>query len=166
VRKTDEEIRELRRLAKDAPGFAKPLRQLLQTIDDRRRAVEPDRRAAASGPPAGDKTHTTSNRAGFTGMEAIWNFFYWQTLSTNTLDDVGHVLRLTALVNECTPYEVKPSEEKVKRCNQFLGPTQPGVTTPDPTRPASAPTPATAASAPESAPRGADNPALDFLLGE
>jgi phospholipid/cholesterol/gamma-HCH transport system substrate-binding protein len=166
VRKTDEEIRELRRLAKDAPGFAKPLRQLLQTIDDRRRGVEPDRRAAASGPPAGDKTHTTSNRAGFTGMEAIWNFFYWQTLSTNTLDDVGHVLRLTALVNECTPYEVKPSEEKVKRCNQFLGPTQPGVTTPDPTRPASAPTPATAASAPESAPRGADNPALDFLLGE
>jgi hypothetical protein len=157
VRKTDEEIRELRRLAKDAPGFAKPLRQLLQTIDDRRRAVEPDRRAAASGPPAGDKTHTTSNRAGFTGMEAIWNFFYWQTLSTNTLDDVGHVLRLTALVNECTPYEVKPSEEKVKRCNQFLGPTQPGVTTADPTR-------SGAAAASSNSSSGRD-PALDFLLG-
>jgi len=166
VRKTDEEIRELRRLAKDAPGFAKPLRQLLQTIDDRKRAVEPDRRAAASGPPAGDKTHTTSGRAGFTGMEAIWNFFYWQTLSTNALDDVGHVLRLTALVSECTPYEVNPSEEKVKRCNQFLGPTQPGVTTPDPTRPSSAPTPATPASAPDSTSRGSGNPALDFLLGE
>ncbi len=133
VIKTTEEVRELRRLAKDAPGFAKPLRQLLQTIDDRGRGVEPDRRAAASGPPAGDKTHTTSSRAGFTGMEAIWNFFYWQTLSTNGLDDVGHVLRLTALVNECSPYEVKPSEEKIERCNQFLGPTQPGVTTPDPT---------------------------------
>jgi ABC-type transporter Mla subunit MlaD len=163
VLKTDEEIRELRRLAKDAPGFAKPLRQLLQTIDDRKRAVEPDRRAAASGPPAGDKTHTTSSRAGFTGMEAIWNFFYWQTLSTNALDDVGHVLRLTALINECTPYEVKPSEEKIAKCNQFLGPTQPGVTTPDPTRPSTSPTPASAA---ESAPRGAGNPALDFLLGE
>jgi virulence factor Mce-like protein len=163
VLKTDEEIRELRRLAKDAPGFAKPLRQLLQTIDDRKRAVEPDRRAAASGPPAGDKTHTTSSRAGFTGMEAIWNYFYWQTLSTNALDDVGHVLRLTALINECTPYEVKPSEEHIEKCNQFLGPTQPGVTTPDPTRPSTAPTPASAA---ESAPRGAGNPALDFLLGE
>ena len=34
VLKTDEEVRELRRLAKDAPGFAKPLRQLL--ADDRR----------------------------------------------------------------------------------------------------------------------------------
>ena len=138
VLKTDEEIRELRRLAKDAPGFAKPLRQLLQTIDDRKRGVEPDRRAAASGPPAGDKTHTTSSRAGFTGMEAIWNFFYWQTLSTNALDDVGHVLRLTALVNECSPYEVKPTEEHTEKCNQFLGPTQPGITTPDPTASAAA----------------------------
>jgi hypothetical protein len=39
------------------------------------------------------------------------------------------------------------------------------VTTPDPTRPATAPTPA-AASAPKSAPRDSGNPALDFLLGE
>jgi virulence factor Mce-like protein len=191
VLKTDEEVRELRRLAKDAPGFAKPLRQLLQTIDDRSRGVEPDRRAAASGPPAGDKTHTTSSRAGFTGMEAIWNFFYWQTLSTNALDDVGHVLRLTALVNTCSPYEVKPSKEKIDSCNQFLGPTQPGVTTPDPTRPggsaataattaSSAPAPSSTAAAPslglpapgapaatpESAPDDAIDPALDFLLGQ
>jgi virulence factor Mce-like protein len=161
VLKTDEELVELRKLAKDAPGFAKPLRQLLQTIDDRKRAVEPDRRAAASGPPAGDKTHTTSSRAGFTGMEAIWNFFYWQTLSTNALDDVGHVLRLTALVNECSPYEVEPNEAHIENCNQFLGPTQPGVTTPDPTRPGAAPS---AAAAP--APAKADTSALDFLLGE
>jgi virulence factor Mce-like protein len=163
VLKTDEELVELRRLAKDAPGFAKPLRQLLQTIDDRRRAVEPDRRAAATAPPAGDKTHTTSRRAGFTGMEAIWNFFYWQTLSTNALDDVGHVLRLTALVNECSPYEVKPNEAHIEKCNQFLGPTQPGVTTPDPTASAAA---TTAAAPAESAPRDSANPALDFLLGK
>jgi virulence factor Mce-like protein len=166
VLKTDEEIRELRRLAKDAPGFAKPLRQLLQTIDDRKRGVEPDRRAAASGPPAGDKTHTTSSRAGFTGMEAIWNFFYWQTLSTNALDDVGHVLRLTALVNPlCSGYAVKADEAHIEKCNQFLGPTQPGVTTPDPTAGASA-------ASTESRPRqsatqaGASNPALDYLLGQ
>jgi hypothetical protein len=66
-------------------------------------------------------------------MEAIWNFFYWQTLSTNALDNVGHVLRLTALVNQCSPYEVKPTKEQTATCNGFLGPTQPGVTTPDPT---------------------------------
>jgi phospholipid/cholesterol/gamma-HCH transport system substrate-binding protein len=163
VRKTAAEVRELRRLAKDAPGFAKPLRQLLETIDDRKRGVEPDRRAAASGPPAGDKTHTTSSRAGFTGMEAIWNFFYWQTLSTNALDDVGHVLRLTALVNQCSGYEVKPTEEHIASCNQFLGPTQPGVTTPDPTEGSTSA--AAAAPAPAPAPDPAE-PALDYLLGE
>jgi phospholipid/cholesterol/gamma-HCH transport system substrate-binding protein len=163
VRKTAAEVQELRRLAKDAPGFAKPLRQLLETIDDRKRGVEPDRRAAASGPPAGDKTHTTSSRAGFTGMEAIWNFFYWQTLSTNALDDVGHVLRLTALVNQCSGYEVKPTEEHIASCNQFLGPTQPGVTTPDPTEGSTSA--AAAAPAPAPAPDPAE-PALDYLLGE
>jgi hypothetical protein len=159
VRKTEEEVRELRRLAQDAPGFAKPLRQLLQTIDDRKRGVEPDSRAAASGPPPGDKTHTTSSRAGFTGMEAIWNFFYWQTLSTNALDDVGHVLRLTALINPCSPYQVKPDQATIQNCNQFLGPTQPGVTTPDPTTSS-----ASASAAP--APASENEAALDFLLGE
>jgi hypothetical protein len=145
VRKTEAEVEELRRLAKDAPGLAKPLRQFLQTIDDRKRAVEPDARAAATGPPAGDKTHATSSRAGFTGMEAIWNFFYWQTLTTNPLDDIGHVLRLSVLVNGCTGYSVNPSDAQLETCNQFLGPTQPGVTTPDPTEASAA--------------------AADFLLG-
>jgi virulence factor Mce-like protein len=179
VRKTDEELRELRRLAKDAPGLAKPLRQFLQTIDDRKRAVEPDRRAAQTGPPAGDKTHTTSSRAGFTGMEAIWNYFYWQALSTNALDDIGHVLRLSIVVNECSSYQVNPSDALLEKCNQFLGPTQPGVTTPDPTEGSRTTAPASAASgapAPPSATsaRGTGVPldsreaetALDFLLGE
>jgi phospholipid/cholesterol/gamma-HCH transport system substrate-binding protein len=134
VQKTAKDVKELRKLAKDAPGLAKPLRQFLQTIDDRGRAVEPDRRAAATGPPSGDKTHTSSSRAGFTGMEAIWNYFYWQALSSNALDDIGHVLRLSIVVNQCSSYQVKPSKALLDKCNQFLGPTQPGVTTPDPTR--------------------------------
>ncbi len=188
VRKTEAEVNELRLLAKDAPGFAKPLRQFLQTIDDRARAVEPDRRAAASGPPAGDKTHASSNRAGFTGMEAIWNYFFWQTLSTNPLDDTGHVLRLGIVVNPiCGSYQVKPSASVIDQCNQFMGPTQPGVTTADPTRPggsapasasssssgapASSPAPASP-QAPASSPTSpapdtaADNTALDYLLGK
>jgi ABC-type transporter Mla subunit MlaD len=133
VRKTTEEVRELRRLGKYAPGLAKPLRQFLQTLDDRDRAAEPDARAAATGPPRGDKTHTTSRRDGFTGMEAIWNYFFWQALTTNPLDDIGKVLRLSIVVNECSPYTTNPSDELLEECNQFLGPTQPGVTTPDPT---------------------------------
>jgi virulence factor Mce-like protein len=133
VRESQEEIRELRRLGRDAPGLAKPLRQFLQTLDDRARAVEPDPRAAATDPPAGDKTHISGRGGGFTGMEALWNYFYWQTLTTNSLDDVGHVLRLSVIVNECSPYQTNPSPATLEECNEFLGPTQPGVTTPDPT---------------------------------
>lgn len=164
VRKSEEEIRELRRLAKDAPGLAKPLRQFLETIDDRRRAVEPDARAAASGPPAPDKTHL-SGRGGFTGMEAIWNYFYWQTLSTNALDDIGHVLRLGIVVAPCSAYTTLPDDEVLEDCNQFLGPTQPGVTTPDPTERAGATAASTtpAPAVPPAAP-AADTGLLDYLL--
>jgi cell division septation protein DedD len=176
VKATTPDVKELRLLAKDAPGFAKPLRQFLQTIDDRKRAVEPDSRARATGPPAGDKTHTTSSRDGFTGMEGLWNYFFWQTLSSNPLDDIGHVLRLSIVVNPaCGSYQVKPDAQTIAQCNQFMGPTQPGVTTPDPTRPgatsASAPEPAPAPAAPQSSATAAPtksetNAALDYLLGQ
>ena len=163
VQKTAKDVKELRKLAKDAPGLAKPLRQFLQTIDDRGRAVEPDRRAAATGPPSGDKTHTSSSRAGFTGMEAIWNYFYWQALSSNALDDIGHVLRLSIVVNQCSSYQVKPSKALLDKCNQFLGPTQPGVTTPDPTgtgvTASTAASPASAAGSPAAGSPAAGSPA-------
>ena len=132
VRESQEEIQELRRLAKDAPGVAKPLRQFLETIDQRDRSVEPDSRAAATDPPAPDPTHVT-RRTGFTGMEAIWNYFYWQALGTNALDNVGHVLRLGIDPAGCITYFNHVEGDDLKNCNQFLGPTQPGVTTPDPT---------------------------------
>ena len=146
VRVSEDEIHELRLIGRDAPGLAKPLRQFLQTIDDRKRAVENDARAAATDPPAPDKTHISGN-GGFTGMEAIWDYFYWQALSTNALDSVGHVLRLNITTGCGTvQYINNPGDDQVKCGNQFLGPTQPGVTTPDPTAGAKA------SSAPSSAP--------------
>jgi virulence factor Mce-like protein len=161
VRKSEEEIRELRRLGRDAPELAKPLRQFLQTIDDRARAVEPDPRAAATDPPAGDKTHISGRGGGFTGMEALWNYFYWQALTTNPLDDVGHVLRLSVIVNQCSNYQTNPDDELYETCNQALGPTQPGVTTPDPTEGSAAAAAAerkAPASARRDAPSGAPTP--------
>jgi virulence factor Mce-like protein len=136
VRLTSKDVAELRRLARGLPGLTKPLRQLLTSIDDRRRAAEPDSRAKATGPPAGDPTHIPSgSQGGFTGMEAIWNYFYWQALSTNPLDSTGHVLRLTALFNQCSAYQVKRTghESLFDACNQWMGPHQPGVNAPDPT---------------------------------
>ncbi len=173
VRVTSQELHELGRLAKDAPGVAKPLRQLLESIDDRKRAVDADPRAAATDPPAPDRTHI-SGQGGFTGMEAIWNYFYWQALSTNALDDTGHILRLNVLVDpECSSYFNHRSgqEAALDRCKQWLGPNQPGINQPDPTAAAPA-TPSAAAPVAQAtgSPRAASSltyaePVLDYLLG-
>ena len=184
VRETTEELEELRRFAQDAPGLAKPLRQFLQSIDDRKRAVEPDARAAATDPPAPDKTHI-AGRGGFTGMEAIWNYFFWQALTTNGLDDIGHVLRvgISVLAGGCSDYffargEEPEEQEAFDDCNQWLGPYQPGINAPDPTEGSAreATTAAASTRAPVAAPtavvrddsgtaRGAARPLLDYLLG-
>ncbi len=128
-----QEVAELKNLSVNAPPFAKPLRQFLQTIDDRKRAIENDPRAKATSPPAPDPTHI-SGEGGFTGMEAVWNYFFWQTLSINMLDNDAHMLRasLTA-VPECVKWRnSKPDPETLKKCNSYLGPNQPGITTADP----------------------------------
>jgi hypothetical protein len=163
VRESSQEIQELRLLGRDAPALAKPLRQFLQTIDQRNRAVEPDARAAATDPPAPDPTHI-SGSGGFTGMEAIWNYFYWQALGTNALDNVGHVLRLGIDPAGCITYFNTAKGDDLKNCNQFLGPTQPGVTTPDPTKTSTAATtPASAKFTPQ-APAPRDDALINYLL--
>jgi virulence factor Mce-like protein len=177
---TRDDLDELSRFASATPALAKPLRQLLESIDDRRRAVRPDPRAAATDPPAPDKTHISRGRAGFTGMEAVWNYFFWQALSTNALDDVGHILRLqvTAEPGGCSEFfgARAGNEETYDACSQWLGPYQPGINAPDPTlgqavRGIGSGTPAaqgdagTAAAPAEPAPSAAADPLLDYLLG-
>ena len=128
-----QEIAELRKLAVNAPPFAKPLRQFLQTIDDRKRAIENDPRAKETAPPAPDPT-AIPNEGGFTGMEAVWNYFFWQTLSINMLDDEAHILRASlSAVPDCMEFtNEKPNPDTIRRCNAYLGPNQPGILSPDP----------------------------------
>jgi virulence factor Mce-like protein len=142
--KGSNEVRELRRLAADAPGTAKPLRQFLEALDDRRRAIDEDPRAANGAAPASDVSHKGGPTTGFTGFDSFWNYLFWQGLSINGFDDVSHLLRISVVISEgptgCTPYENStpqsdPSlKEKFRQCNQYLGPNQPGVYTPDFTR--------------------------------
>ena len=138
LRESRQEIAELRRLAAYAPRLGKPLRQFLQAIDDRRRSIENDPQAADRAPPAPDKTAYKKGQ-GYTGMEALWNYIYFQTLGINAFDEVGHVLRIV-LFNQgpCVPYMANPTEEQIKECNSWLGPNQPGVGNQPEPKPASA----------------------------
>jgi virulence factor Mce-like protein len=164
VRATDEEVDVLRQAARNAPGTAKPLRQFLQSLDDRRRAVENDARAKATAPPAPDKTHIpASEQGGFTGMEGLWNYYYWQALSTNAFDSIGHLLRTSATLDlgGCSAYFTTITSEN-RRCQRWLGPYQPGVNAPDPTEiPGEEGEPEA-----EAATAGPDDePLLDYLIG-
>jgi ABC-type transporter Mla subunit MlaD len=139
-RKGSEEVSELVRLAPQAPPTFKPLRQWFQSMDDRRRAIEDDVRAKNSAPPPPDPTAITGS-GGFTGLEAPWNYFFWQTLALNGVDDVGHYLRNGLTANDCSPQRNSPPQpgnaadkQLFEKCNSWMGPNQPGITTPDFTR--------------------------------
>ena len=142
LRESDGELSTLRALARQAPGTVKPLRQTLQSLDDRRRAVDDDPRAALTAPPAPDPTSNAKGR-GFTGLESLVNYFFWQTMTTNGFDAIGHQLRVGATVTKCSPYRNEPprnaaDEQLFRDCNSWLGPNQPGINAPDPSVPGSA----------------------------
>ncbi len=130
------EIRQLRRVARGAGRLGEPLRQFLQTLDDRERAIETDDRAL-SDPPSFDPesldnpANRNLNARGFTAMEGFLNYIFWQTLGINSFDGPGHFLRILGVLSEgdggCTPYRAQPTRLQVRRCNSFLGPKQPGI---------------------------------------
>jgi phospholipid/cholesterol/gamma-HCH transport system substrate-binding protein len=135
IRASGEEIDALRQFAKNAPGVGKPLRQLLQTADDRGRSSQRDPRAVTTAPPSPDPT-SRDPRRGFTGFESFWNYWYWQALAINQFDRFGHTLRVLGIEpGECAEFGNGGAEERpeYKRCNAWLGPFQPGINAPDPT---------------------------------
>ncbi|MDQ3934126.1 MAG: MlaD family protein [Actinomycetota bacterium] len=146
---SSEEIAELRRVASGARGLGKPLRQFLEQADNRAMAIDNDPRAAESAPPPPDKNaiaNTPGPRKGFTTMEAVLNYIYWQTLAINQFDETSHILRTANfIIEDCSDFQndlrtpemggTAEQDEIRKRCNSYLGPYQPGVTDPDPTDP-------------------------------
>jgi ABC-type transporter Mla subunit MlaD len=129
------EVATLKALAPEAPPTFKPLRQFTDAMDERRRATEIDSRAKVGGPPSPDPTAIpASGSGGFTGWESLWNYFYWQTLSINGYDDVGHILRASLTVpGDCAELHssVDPKSATFRNCSQWLGPDLPGITTRD-----------------------------------
>ncbi len=139
------EVDELKRVGAQAAPTAKPLAQFLNALDDRRRAIDTDPRGKVGGPPADDISNRGKpNKGGFTGLESLWTYFFWQSQSLNAFDSIGHVLRLGITVSECSQLENRTLQSnpelkaKFDKCNGWLGPNQPGNTTPDFTRGANA----------------------------
>jgi len=119
-----EEIAELRELSEDLPRLAKPLRQFLQSLDNRKRSVDDDPLHKSLAPPAPDKT-AAKDGEGFTGMEALANYIYWQSLGINGFDQVSHYLRIVVFQNDCSTYHNNPTPDLIARCSTGVGPYQP-----------------------------------------
>jgi virulence factor Mce-like protein len=133
-----QEIALLRKLAPEAQPAFKPIRQFLQTSDDRGRALEDDPRSVKGSPPPPDPTAIREGGpSGFTGLEALWNYFFWQSLSINGFDQYSHMLRIAITESKCgqlyNEFDLSNPEDRktFEDCSQWLGPNLPGITTPD-----------------------------------
>ncbi len=121
-------VADLNAFARHTPELAQNLAIVLRDLDDRGRAVEPDSRS-----PAGK---------GYTGLEALLQYVFNQTLAINTFGPFGHLLAVDSFVDpKCSPYATPPTiainlkqfGPSYRQCYAWLGPNQPGVNETDPT---------------------------------
>jgi virulence factor Mce-like protein len=147
LRRGEDEIELLAEAGKKAPLTAEALADFVSDIDDPRRAVEIDDRAAdATGrtnPEPGKR-----NTKGYTGFESLLNWMYYITGTTNQFDSVAHSMHINLNAFETGPCghvtsgrdpetgEVGVPAEggglttnlvDAARCVQWLGPNQPGI---------------------------------------
>jgi ABC-type transporter Mla subunit MlaD len=118
VREARSTVAQLRGLGASATEPMRNLRFVLEDVDDRDRAVEPNRLSPGNG-------------AGFTGLEAFLQYAFVQSQAINIFDSKGYLLKLELLVNECTQYTNAQTaitdKKRTEDCKQWLGPNQPGV---------------------------------------
>jgi ABC-type transporter Mla subunit MlaD len=128
VRAARPRLRELRGYASRTPDLGRNLRITLEDFDDQDRAVERDPRS-----PGG---------RGYSGTQAILSYAFNQSLVNNAFDELGYMVRAAAHTDHCSPYADAETAKRPDKadCRSWLGPNQPGVTTPDPSgaRPSSA----------------------------
>jgi ABC-type transporter Mla subunit MlaD len=118
VREARSTVSQLRTLGARSTEPMRNLRFVLEDVNDRGRAVEPNRLSPGNG-------------AGFTGLEAFLQYAFVQSQSINIFDSKGYLLKLSVLVNECTQYTnaatARDDPARTQRCKQWLGPNQPGI---------------------------------------
>jgi len=87
LNKGRDEIDQLGDAARGSFSVADNLANFLRDIDDPRRAVAEDTRANRDTGRKGEQ--------GYTGMEGLLNYLYYQTLAINQYDEVGHILHFS-----------------------------------------------------------------------
>jgi virulence factor Mce-like protein len=121
-------IAELSKASEKMPELGNNLAIVLEHLHDRDFAVEKDPRS-----PGGK---------GYTGFEALLQYVFDQTLGINIFDANGYMLKINLFHSKCSAFQNPDSlKEEMKKdpsfyadCAAILGPNQPGITTPDPTR--------------------------------
>ncbi len=105
-------VRELRRVGTKTLEPATNLRYVLEHLNDRAFAVEPN--------PA------SPGGKGFTGLEALLQYPFNQAQAINLYDARGYMLKIALLINECSQYTnaatAVAGPERTKRCSAALGP--------------------------------------------
>jgi ABC-type transporter Mla subunit MlaD len=139
LRKGRDEIKQLRKASKKASPVAELLADFLRDVDDPNRHVQADARAAEE---TGRDMPT-----GYTGLEGLLNYVYYQAGSLNQYDPISHLLHFSifAVETPCqqfnaggepgTPEFGVPAASggtttnilEADRCVAWLGPNQPGI---------------------------------------
>jgi phospholipid/cholesterol/gamma-HCH transport system substrate-binding protein len=123
-------VAHLNQFARPTPELAQNLSIVLKDLDSRSRAVEKDPRSP--------------NGQGFTGLEALLQYVFNQTLAVNTFAPFGHELAVDAFASTaCSPYAtpqsvamgLKQFGPTYRQCYAWLGPNQPGINETDPSNP-------------------------------
>ena len=135
-----DEIKQLASSSKKAFSVADSLAKFLKDIDDPRRAVEIDERVkAATG--RSSSTPGTKNTMGYTGMEGLLNYVFYQAGAISQYDQITHLLHFSIFevgTGPCADYNAGPTvpskdggettdATQIDRCVSWLGPNQPGI---------------------------------------
>jgi ABC-type transporter Mla subunit MlaD len=148
LRQGRDEIALLAEAGRKAPITAEVLADFVSDINDPRRAVEIDDRAATDTGRTDPRPEQRDTK-GYTGFESLLNWMYYLTGSTAQFDQVAHTMHITiysAMSGACghtssgrdpeTGEVGVPTEDgelttnilETARCVQWLGPNQPGIT--------------------------------------
>jgi ABC-type transporter Mla subunit MlaD len=126
-------VSQLNKFATSVPELGRNLAIILEHLDDRGNTIEYDKRAA--------QQQGVSPPSGYSGLEALMQYIYDQNTSTNIYDQASHILAVQAFHEDnCVNYRDAeslnndPNKKAIlQECEAKVGPTFPGVDTPDPT---------------------------------